>query len=257
MTAAMTEPSARSPGPSDRDLVRLWPLGGSRGAGARVGAMLLRLYGEQARRDALGVRNQRMLTLHRAVVGRPIEAVVACPGCNADSEFVVPVEEICALPKPSPEAAVRLAVGDVGVRFRLPAVADLEALAGSSYTTGIRRLAARTCLDGDPPSLGESDLERLAQEWEALDPAGSIRVDLSCADCARAIAANVDPAEFVARDLDRTVKRLLREVDVIARAYGWSEDAILGLAAERRRWYVDLIGLSPRSPGRHLAAVAP
>ncbi|MEH0830377.1 MULTISPECIES: hypothetical protein [unclassified Micromonospora] len=237
--------------------MRLWPLGCSRRAGARVGGLLLRLYGEKTRRDALGVRNQRMLALHRAVVGRPIEAVVGCPGCNADNEFVVPVDEICALPGPSAEAAVRLKVGDSAVRFRLPMMADLEALAGSSYATGIRRLAARTCLESDPPSLDAAGLTRLAQEWEALDPAGSIRVDLSCAECTRAIAANVDPAEFVARDLDRTVEGLLRDVDVIARAYGWSEDAILGLAAERRRWYVGLIDLSPRSPGRHLKAVAP
>ncbi|MFU8874996.1 hypothetical protein [Micromonospora sp. SL4-19] len=252
----MSEPSARSRGPNARDLARLWPLGRSRGAGPRVGALLVRLDGEQARRDALGVQNQRMLALHRDIVGRPIEAVVGCPGCNAENEFVVPVEQICALPKPSPEAAVRLKVGDSEVRFRLPTVADLEVLAGSSYAAGIQRLAARTCLESDPPSLGAADLARLAQEWEALDPAGSIRVDLNCAECARPIAANVDPAEFVARDLDRTVESLLREVDVIARAYGWSEDAILGLAAERRRWYVELIGFSPRSPGRPLAAVA-
>jgi hypothetical protein len=34
----------------------------------------------------------------------------------------------------------------------------------------------------------------------------------------------------------------LREIDVIARAYGWSEREILGLSARRRQSYLETIG---------------
>jgi hypothetical protein len=51
----------------------------------------------------------------------------------------------------------------------------------------------------------------------------------------------VDLATFVARDLDRVVAALYREIDTIASAYGWNESTILALPAERRRRYVAMI----------------
>ena len=262
----MTGPIDCGPAPDAAELVRLWAQGCGRPAAARVREFLAALD-DRARHDPLGVHQQRALALHRAVVGRPIEAVVACPGCGTDNEFTVPAAQIRALPAPAPDAVVRLAVpGAAGgeVRFRLPTVADLDAVAGSSPGEGIRALAARTRLDADLPDpteadvtgadLTEADVARLARAWEALDPAGSVQVELTCATCGGDVAADVAVAEFVARDLDRTVEGLLRDVDAIARAYGWSEDAILGLPAERRRRYVDLVRADhPRS--RPFAAV--
>ena len=247
------------------DLVRLWPAAPGRPATARVRELLVALHGAEVQRDPLSVHHQRLLALHRAVVGRAIEAVVGCARCGTDNEFTVPIAQICAVAAPAPDAAARLAVAGGEARFRLPTVADLDAVAGTSYGEGLRALAARTRLDADPPDLTDptdadltdADLARLAQAWEELDPAGSVQVHLSCAGCGADLAADVAVAEFVARDLDRTVDGLLRDVDVIARAYGWSEDAILGLPAERRRRYVHLAGRADRLAPRHLAAVRP
>src|ERR1700754_2198149 len=145
------------------DLVRLWPVGSGGGVRAGIGALLLSRHGEQARRDPLGVRNQRMLALHRAAVGRPVEAVVTCPGCGADNEFVVPVDGIRALPEPPQQTVVRLAFGGVEARFRLPTAGRLDERAGAWYAAGLRELADRTCLESDPPPLTTDDLTRLAQ----------------------------------------------------------------------------------------------
>jgi hypothetical protein len=256
----MTSIGECGPGPGAVDLVRLWPAARGRTPTARVRELLVALHGDQVRHDPLGVHHQRALALHRTVVARAIEALVGCANCGTDNEFTVPVAQICALPAPPPDAAVRLAVEGGEARFRLPTVTDLDAVAGSPSAAGARALAARTCLDADPPELAagevaDADLARLAQAWEALDPAGSVQVDLACAGCGAAVAADVAVAEFVARDLDRAVEGLLRDVDVIARAYGWSEDAILGLPAERRRRYVDLAGRADHPPAGQLVTV--
>jgi hypothetical protein len=250
------------PWPGAADLVRLWSPAHGSPATARVRELLVALHGVGVHRDPLGVHHQRVLALHQAAVGRAIEAVVGCAGCDIDNEFTVPVAAICALPAPAPDAAARLALAGGEARFRLPTVADLDAVAGTSYGEGVRALAARTRLDADPSDLAtadltELDLALLARAWEELDPAGSVQVDLACAGCGAGVAADVTVAEFVARDLDRTVEGLLRDVDVIARVYGWSEDAILGLPAERRRRYVDLAGSADRPSPRRLAAVLP
>lgn len=260
MAIAMTGLDAGGQGPGAANLVRLWPLARGRGAPGRIRGLLVALHGAAVHNDPLGVHHQRTLALHRAVVGRPIDAVVGC-GCGTDNEFTVPVAQICALPAPPPGATVRLALAGAGpegvARFRLPTVADLDAVAGSPAGEGMRDLATRACLDASPPYLTDADLARLTLAWEALDPAASVQVDLICAGCGTQVAADVAVAEFVAGDLDRTVEGLLRDVDVIARAYGWSEEAILALPAERRRRYVELAGRSAAPRSRHLTAVAP
>jgi hypothetical protein len=244
--------SSTTPVPGAPDLVRTWPAARGRTAADRVTELLVAVQGDGVRRDPLGVHHQRVLDLHRRVVARPLDAVVDCERCGTENEFAVPVAAICAVPPPAPDAAVPLPVGDAVVRYRLPTLADLHAVAGAAYGEGMAALAALACLDGTAPACSAADLDRLARAWDKLDPAAAVQVDLVCAGCGDDITADVAVAEFVARDLDRVVDALLRQVDVLARAYGWSEDAILALPAARRLRYVELIG-STRPP----AAVGP
>jgi hypothetical protein len=233
---------ARTPGAVD--VVGLWPLS-RRSAGERAAAFLVALDGAAALRYPLGTRNKRLLDAHESLVRRPLEAHVACPGCGTDNEFGLPARAVAELPSAPPDAAAHLRVDGVRHAFRLPVLADLTAADGRPAPTGLADLAVRTCLGPPAPRLGPDDLELLAEAWEALDPAGSLRVDLSCAGCGRAIAADADPADFVARDLDLLVDRLMHEVDVIAGTYGWSEAAILALPSERRLRYVEIVTGSP------------
>ncbi|WP_171165703.1 hypothetical protein [Streptomyces sp. I05A-00742] len=253
MIRTVDSPPAPASVPSPEDVVRLWPLSRRGSAGDRVVALLLAVDGPDALGYPLGTRNQRLLLVHRSLVGRPVEAHVLCPACGTDNEFVLPVEDVTGLPRAAADAVARLVVGDAEPAFRLPLLADLTAVAGRSPSDGLRALASRTCLD-EPPLLGPDDLDRLVDAWEALDPAGSLRVGLSCAECGHTVAADADPADFVARDLDVLVDGLMREVDVIAGGYGWSEEAILALPTPRRRRYVELI-TGGRSPARRAAAV--
>jgi hypothetical protein len=41
--------------------------------------------------------------------------------------------------------------------------------------------------------------------------------------------------------IDMLARRLLREVDALARVYGWSEAAILALPATRRQAYLEIV----------------
>jgi hypothetical protein len=227
--------------------------------------LLVALEGESAVRMPLGTRNQRILELHRHCVGSPLEAVVTCPRCGEESEFPVPSSDICALESIPVDAQVVVRIGGADVAFRVPNLEDISATAGLPYATAIRALAERTNLLDAPGQgsthdpievLTDDDLDRLASAWEAEDPAGAITVDLSCAACGLLISSRVDPAEFVARDLDREAGALLTQVHVIASAYGWTEGIILRLSAERRQQYVEMIG-APASAAGGLSLAAP
>jgi len=243
----MDAPPLPAAGLSAADIVRLWPLSRRRPAAERVLALLVAVDGRDTLGYPLGTRNQRLLGLHQMLVRRPIEAHVVCPGCRTDNEFTLPVQAVTALAHAERGAAVRLDVDGVESAFRLPVLSDL------ATADSLHALAVRTCLEPAVPQLSDGDLDRLAEAWEVLDPAGSLLVDLCCASCGHGIAAEADPADFVARDLDGLVDELMRDVDVIAGGYGWSEESILALPAARRRRYVELIS-ETRSPARRRAA---
>lgn len=152
-----------------------------------------------AQADTLGGRNIRILALHRALIGGAMAARVVCAGCGTQNEFAVPVAAIAAMLPPGPDMRVMLRVWAQVLAFRLPRLGDLAGLADLR-----RGLAAATFVgDGAVPALSDDDLTRLTAAWEAMDPAGYISVALHCAGCQAAKAVAVDPALFVARDLDR------------------------------------------------------
>jgi hypothetical protein len=65
---------------------------------------------------------------------------------------------------------------------------------------------------------------------------------LSCSKCATSWQASFDAAAFLAEEIAATARRLMTEVAVLARSYGWSEQDILEIPPERRRVYLELAG---------------
>jgi hypothetical protein len=136
-------------------------------------------------------------------------------------------------------------------------MADVEAAADATGTAEVRRVVLERCLvRGDRRKVSELAAHRLAARFDALDPAANVVVKISCSGCGAPVSATVDVADFVARALDRVVEVLLREIDMIAAAYGWAEDRILALPEWRRRYYVELIRSARTPAGMSLATRA-
>ena len=73
------------------------------------------------------------------------------------------------------------------------------------------------------------------------DPLAEVLVALQCPECGAAFDADLDPSGFVWEVLEARAAQTLREVDELARAYGWTEDVILGLAPARRTAYLEIV----------------
>lgn len=229
--------------PTAAQLIGLW----DRSSGASAHRRLERLLTATESRsaldcDTLGARNRRLLELHSSLSDSPLDARLRCSACQTDNEFQVPAAAILACPAPGSEARVRIGAGGARQTFRLPLMSDIHAATGAPPRQALERIVER-CRIGPGPGgpIGAQALERLADRFEALDPAARIVVDLSCAECEAALRASVDIAEFVAAAIDLVVDGLFRQIDAIARAYGWSERAILALPAGRRSTYVAMI----------------
>lgn len=233
--------------PSAAVLLGAWEPRSGRPPHQRLSALLAHSStAPDCERDTLGERNRRLLALHAELSSRSMEARVVCAACQTENEFAVPVESILSLEPPRADATVSLRRASGVVHYRLPCMADLGA-SGEA-----RAVLALCCLATPPPQLTDAEVLELGRRFEELDPAAEVVITAHCAGCQAPLRASVDVAAFVAADLDRFVDGVYADVDRIARAYGWSEQAILALPAARRRRYVTLAsaGSNGSVPGR-------
>ena len=90
--------------------------------------------------------------------------------------------------------------------------------------------------------LSADEVGQLAQAMAEADPQGDLLLALECGACGAAWEAPLDAAAFVWSEFAAEARRLLHEVDTLARSYGWTEPAILALSPRRRQRYLTLVG---------------
>ncbi len=76
---------------------------------------------------------------------------------------------------------------------------------------------------------------------EEADPQGNVQLALDCPACGHRWLQAFDILTYLWREIDDWAQRTLREVHLLASAYGWSEQAILALSARRRHMYLEMV----------------
>jgi len=213
-------------------------------------------YPEMSRDELLalptGQRDRLLLKLRESTLGRVLPARIECPQCSDSLETEVDIRSLLEANEsemPGDDALV-LREGVLTIRFRLPNSSDLLAAAGCPDAEAARGLLLSRCVldvsdDGREPSAGstlpESVVDALSETLDRLDPLSEIELQLRCPGCGHEWAALLEPAEFLWEELSDRSARLLMEIDALARAYGWREEDILAMSAERRRLYVEMV----------------
>ena len=73
------------------------------------------------------------------------------------------------------------------------------------------------------------------------DPLAEVLADVACPACGTAFVADLDLGSFVWTEVRARAQSLLRQVDALARAYGWTEPEVLALDERRRGAYLELV----------------
>jgi hypothetical protein len=219
----------------------------------------------------LGQRQAHLLSVREKTFGSLLEVFVECPGCEAELEFEIDttVERQAEAAEPSPNATFALEVGEFDLELRLANTADLLALelagrvgqagqvgqvgqvgqAGETSVETVRReLFSRCALEvrrrGDlveASCVPDEVIALAAEEMSARDPQAESLRSLECPMCSHQWQAVFEIVDYLWREIEVDVRRLFREIDLLARTYGWSEDQILALSPFRRRCYMELI----------------
>lgn len=190
----------------------------------------------------LGRRDVRLFTLRRWTFGSGVEGVVDCPECGERLELAFDLDDLGVADPDgggeSPEGELEVEVGGARVRFRLPHSLDLEVLAELDDPSRARTALLERCVVGP---LTPAVATAVAAAMEAADPHASILLSSSCPSCGHGWDTPFDILVWFWDEIEAWGRRLLREVHVLARAYGWSERDILGMSAWRRRHYLELV----------------
>jgi hypothetical protein len=191
----------------------------------------------------VGVRDSLLFQARKCLFGPRLETFAECPSCAGSLEFAVEIDELPL--SPCGDLEIAAAPGAVyesaeGVPFRLPNSFDLAAIAVVEDVGEAERLLARRCVVKEDFNLDDRALEDVNRAVAERDPAGDLELSLTCPECGRRWTQIFDIGYFFWRELNSLARRLMGEVDTLARAYGWPEQAILQLSPARRARYLEM-----------------
>lgn len=187
-------------------------------------------------------RDRLLASLFRLHFGEAVEGHVRCRHCSEEFEFTHTVSAL--LDYLTPES-LQLSSGpdDDGVfeteggRFRLPTLGDQRSIQGLDVDAAARELLSRCVFD----EIEEDDVDNVEAAMAEAGPVLDFDMDAHCPECDGAHTIHFDIREHLFSALVGDRPWLIREVHSIARAYGWSREAIMELSREDRRAHAGLI----------------
>ena len=241
---------------SSAELLDVWERGQDQAPVERALTMLSAAYPD-APRDKLaafsiGERDSCLLTLRQNIFGEQLSSLADCPACNQRLEMSFNVSDIRAPSGVEPARTLSLEQAGYRVEFRLPNSLDLLAVAVCASPEEMRgRLFEQCVLNVEhcgraapiaaaseiPAEVIDTAIERIAQ----ADPQADVQVDMTCPCCGHEWGAAFDIVSYLWTELHARAVSLLREVHLLASAYGWRESDILVMSSRRRRCYLEML----------------
>lgn len=235
---------------SDHEVLHVWETGLALHPVDRALAVLAAAF-PAAGRDPLvamsvGDRNERLMRVRVANFGPGVSGVVGCPDCRETLEWTLDLDDVMASGVVADDGPTALfAAPGYELLYRLPDSSDLAAVVLAGDVAGGRAALLDRCViearhDGaavETGSLPEQVVSGLAERMETSDPRAETLLDFGCPACGLRWRAHFDALEFLWAEIRARAERLLGEVHALARAYGWSENDILGMSPARRRFY--------------------
>ena len=190
----------------------------------------------------IGERDARLLKLRALVFGRHAQAFAECPRCNERLEFPLDIAALEGRAPSRPTVApphYTTETNGTTIRFRLPTSRDLaEVVTAANNEDALRLLVQRCSAREDLPN---ETIEALSRAILEADPQAEVTLRLACPACGHEWDLLFDIGEFFWREISAQAQRLLRDIDTLARAYGWTEREILSLSAQRRQTYLEML----------------
>ncbi len=200
---------------------------------------------------SVGQRDARLLSIREATFGSRLDGFAECPACQERLEFAFNVSDIRVLPenRTSAKQVQEVSIEGYSLRYRLPDSSDLAQIVCFQDVMVARDLLLQRCVlqacqenvEVEVAALPESVIAILGRHMLESDPQAEVPIDLSCPVCTHNWLVIFDIVPFFWSEICAQAKRLMREVHMLARAYGWNEADILAMSATRRQFYLEMV----------------
>ncbi len=230
---------------SSAELLDVWEQGSSQSL-LRRALTLLAAACPEVPPDALsqfsiGQRDAGLLALRELTFGPRCSAVATCPMCSEKSELEFMTFDLLSERRLEAPQEMELKIDGFDLRFRLPTSADLAAAASSGQEIASREVLLERCLLAGAKPLPAGVASAVIEQMARSDPLADIQLAVTCAACSHNWSAMFDIVSFFWSEIHALALRLLRDVHVLASAYGWSEAEILALSPARRQAYLEMV----------------
>jgi len=240
---------------SAHDIVNIWERGRRQHPLDRALTMLAPAFPEftwdRLASLPIHLRDAFLFCLYEQAFGPTLQGFAGCPQCKERLEFSLSTAIVSAWQEngyAADEPALDVKEEGLRLRFRFPNSHDLAAVLGCQDLQVARDMLARRCVvqaekDGIPapePILSPAVIDLISERMAECEPSGEILLRLCCPGCGHSWNALFDIAAFLWAMISSRAMRLLREVNILARAYGWREADILSLSPVRRQFYLEM-----------------
>ncbi len=193
----------------------------------------------------IGQRDAHLLALRRQTIGDRIEAYAECPACRNGLEFELSCAGLLATAATSDAVWTTVEQGGRSWDVRGPNSLDLASALTAADFEQARQIILSRCVRGGAEGAeaavwAQGNEAALAGRLSELDPLAEVLIDLRCDMCGQQWQALFDIVTFFWNELQARSRRLLQEVDLLARTYGWTEREVLRLNEQRRGLYVEM-----------------
>jgi hypothetical protein len=236
------------------DAIRVWELGQQQLPAERAVTVLAAAFPDRPKKEllrlTLGQCNARFLDVRERVFGAALNGFSECGYCGERLEFTLNSKTLrSAEPVALPDTEFTLESQGYFVRFRLLDIGDLDAASASGDVNAARtRLVERCVLEARRDNqtvtvaeLPETVIADLARRLAECDSDAEVIIDLTCPFCEFKYQLPFEIASFFHMEIGAHAQRLLGEVHILARAYGWREAEILAMSARRRQSYIEML----------------
>lgn len=241
---------------SGQDILRIWELGLAQHPVERALTIVCVALPDMSR-DVLaslriGKRDALLFAIRTQTFGPKLNSLVECPACQERLEFsfdaaALGMTQEVALNET--DAVQQVYIDDYEVQFRLPTSLDLAAMVGGDDLVAARHLLVQQCVlsthkhgaEMAVEALPETVLGALANRMAECDPQAEVELALTCSACGHEWQTTFDIVSYFWTEICAQIKRLLHEVHILARAYGWRETDILSMSATRRQAYLEMV----------------
>ena len=219
------------------DFISLWEKGyGDHPLDRAVG--LITALDDIDRNDVVALsvdeRDRALFQICANLFGPEIRLFADCTECGAESQVDFSTGDVMALG--SEDRTFQISDGRRKINCRLPDSRDL-AHALSSATP--RKTLLASLLDREDP---DDDLLGVV-ETALAKHSGLADFSLvhDCPECGTNTDTSFDILDYVWRRIAAEAQRLVREVHLLASAYGWSSEEILSLSSPRRALHIAMV----------------